>query len=171
MSQTVDSCQGTQYCKDIEIIENSHCPDSHHRSMCYAAENTKSHLHLGKKLSTKIFNGMSCQDGWVTLHLNPPWDPIILLQAGLVQMHYTWVWTRTIERGGKVESWSSVSCPQSISHLTVRPSLANMYALYKQVKFLKLPTSFSSSLGENALFLMVWSFGHHICSFHWSRGQ
>lgn len=46
--------------------------------------------------------------------LVPHWDPIILLQAGPTEMHYTWNGTCTIE-GGKVESWFDIDCPLSIS--------------------------------------------------------
>lgn len=34
--------------------------------------------------------------------LSLPWDPIVLLQAGPVEMHYTWNGTHTTERGEKV---------------------------------------------------------------------
>ena len=34
--------------------------------------------------------------------LNLHWDPVVLLQAGLVETHYTRSGTCTIERGGKV---------------------------------------------------------------------
>ena len=34
--------------------------------------------------------------------LNLPWDPTVLLQAGLVETHYAWNRTHTPERGEKV---------------------------------------------------------------------
>ncbi|XP_034509887.1 uncharacterized protein LOC109490178 isoform X5 [Ailuropoda melanoleuca] len=39
--KTVDPCQGTQQCKDMEVPGNIHCPDPHQGSTCHAAENTK----------------------------------------------------------------------------------------------------------------------------------
>ncbi|XP_034509884.1 uncharacterized protein LOC109490178 isoform X3 [Ailuropoda melanoleuca] len=39
--ETVDPCQGTQQCKDMEVPGNIHCPDPHQGSTCHAAENTK----------------------------------------------------------------------------------------------------------------------------------
>ena len=56
-------------------------------------------------------------------------------------------WKR--RRGGL---WSGVSCPQAFSSLTAPPPLANVYGIYNQIKFLRLPTSLSSRPGGHVLF-------------------
>lgn len=145
---------------------------------CYAAENTKPNQQLGNKLSAGICNGPSCQDGGVTLYLwmrgsysISPGIPLSCYKLYLLKCTMPGLEHIPLKEVEKCGYWSSVSCPQAISHLRVLLSLANMYALYNQVNFLKMPASLSSSPGGNILFFIVWSFGHHICFFRWPREQ
>ena len=43
--------------------------------------------------------------------LNLHWDPVVLLQAGPVEMHYTWNGTYTIESGEEVLLWHILHSP------------------------------------------------------------
>lgn len=75
--------------------------------MCYAAENTKPHHAWERTYSLQFAMGSPAGMGEFTPLdeeelLNLHSDPIILLQAGPVQTHYTWNGTCTIERGEKV---------------------------------------------------------------------
>ena len=57
------------------------------------------------------------------------------------------------KRGKKWGFWSSISHPQSASSCpTVLSPLANIYGIYNQVKFLKLPVSLFSRPGGEVLF-------------------
>lgn len=149
--QTEDPCQGNQPWKGAEVMGNSHCPDSHHESMCYVAENSKPHNtrerhyllefamgHLAKLVG--YFTHL-CEGDLLNLH----WDPIVLLQSGLVEMHYAWYGISTLRKRRNWGSWYGLSYPHLIfSCLIMLPPLANVHDMYNQVNFLKLPTSLSS---------------------------
>lgn len=67
------------------------------------------------------------------------WNPIIHLQAGLIEMFYTWNEAHTIERGENVEAlvWY-IQPPVYLLMPHKRPPLANMHGVHNQVWFLKL---------------------------------
>ena len=67
-------------------------------------------------------------------------DPIVLLQAGPAETHYTWNGTHTIERGEKVGVlvWY-ISPPVRLLMPEIAASPASMYGVHNQVSFLKLP--------------------------------
>ena len=112
-------CQGTQYHKWVKGLGNSHWLDSHSGStflllgtpsrimpgtgVMYCSE--KSPFRMGESL---------CTLGEEEL-LNLHGDPIILLQAGLVEMHYTWNRASTIGRGEKMGAvlWNILPPPTS----------------------------------------------------------
>ena len=72
--------------------------------MCYAAENTKlhqaweRHYHLEFAMVSLTGVGELLCTLDVGERFNLHWDPIVLLQAGPVEMHYTWNRICTIKR-------------------------------------------------------------------------
>ena len=66
--QTRDLCQGTQYCRGMEMAGKSHCPNSHHGSTCYAVEDTGPHhtweLSPGIRNRTSHPDQRLCTPGW-----------------------------------------------------------------------------------------------------------
>lgn len=97
-----------QYLKGVEIMVNSHCPDSDCGSVCCAAENTKSHHAWEKHYLPEFTMGhppeqMSYCVSLATGELfNLHWDPIVWLQASPVETNYTC--NRTCTTGKKGES-------------------------------------------------------------------
>lgn len=146
-------CQGTQYCKEIEVVTKSHCPKSHHGSMCYAAENTKP-IIPGKVAINLNLSWDIHRDGRVTLH---PWVrgngiPFSCCKPDLFK-HNIW----SIERREKVGVlvWNLLPpvhplMPANTHHH--HPTPANRYGMHNEVKFPKLPTSLSSRQGGHILF-------------------
>lgn len=153
----------------MKVTEGSHCPDSHHRSTCYTAENSKpckAPSGLREALSSEICNEMFHWDGRVTSH---PWVrgnytistgisfscfKSDLLKCTIPEMEYT------PRKGERWEFWSGISWPQPISsYLLVLPPLANQYDRHSKVKLLKWPTSLSSRPRGHALFFtgsIIW---------------
>ena len=131
---------------------DSHCPNSHHGLICYAAENTKPYPTRERHVSTGICSGTTHCAGWATLY---SWvRGNYSISIGIPLSCYTsWTcwnilyleWNTYHWRRRRWESWSGIFCPKSISSLlTVLPTPAKMYGIYNQIKFLKLPTSLSS---------------------------
>ena len=88
--------------------------------------------------------------------LNLHWDPIVLPQAGPIEMHYIRNRTCTIEREEKVEGfWTEYLAPSPSPHIWhccfLQPT-CNMYGIYNPVKFLELPTTLSLRLDGHILF-------------------
>lgn len=143
-----------------------HCPDSHHASTCYAADNSKPyHTFPGilRHYLLEFTMGHPTRTGEL---LQSPQDPIVLLPARPMEMYYIWNEAGTMgKRGeGAVLVWH---IPQSISScLTVLPSLA-LYGIHSQVKFPNFPTSPSSRPGGLICFPLVPSFDGCPCSLHW----
>lgn len=97
--QIGDPCGDTQCHKGMEVLGNSHCSSSHHGSMSYAAENTKHHHTWETHYLLEFAMGHLSRMGVISGELlRLHWDPVALLQAGPVQMHYTWNGTHTTER-------------------------------------------------------------------------
>lgn len=91
-----------------------------------------------RKLSAVICNGTSCQDGEVTSHL---WMrggsvsteiPLSCYKMSLLKCTMTGLEHASLKEEEVGVSGLSVSCSQSITHLTVLLPLVNMYALYNQ---------------------------------------
>lgn len=87
----------------VEVVGDSHCPDSHHESVCYAVEKTKRY-HAWKGIIYWNFQ-WDVSLGWVN-YLTPLgegevlslwWALIVRLQAGPVETRCTWNGTCTIE--------------------------------------------------------------------------
>lgn len=114
-----------------KVVGNSHCPNSHHGSMCYTVENTKSHC------------------SWeVIIFWNLQWDiplgrmsyfvplgegdllgltgvPLSLWNLHLLKCTMSGTEHATLREGRLWGSWSGISRPQSVfSWLTVLPPLA-----------------------------------------------
>lgn len=82
-----------------------------------------------------------------------PWDSVVLLQIGPVEMYYVRNGAHTIGGGEKVGVlfWH-IPPPVYLLMSDRLPSPANMYGVYNEGRFLKLPTSPSSRPGGHALF-------------------
>ena len=115
---------------------NSYCPKSLGKLTHYAAEDTKSH-HTWKELSTGICNGTSYWNGWITSH---SWS-MRTTQSPLGSNCPVASWT----------CWNTLCLGWDRHHW--KRQVDDMH----QIKFLKLPTSFSSRPGEDVLF------------FHWNN--
>ena len=140
ISLTRDPCRDSQYCKDTEVEGNSHCPDSHFGSACYAAENTKLHYHWLRCYLLEF--AMGRPTGMSELLHTPRWGRTPQFPLGSHCPAASWTYANILgmehtplKEGRNWGSWSGISCPQSIySHLTVLPLPANRYGVYNQVK-------------------------------------
>lgn len=157
MYETEYPYQDTQRCKGTKVMGEDHCPDAHHASTCYAADNSKPYHTFPGILRLYLLEftmGHPTRTGEL---LQSPQDPIVLLPARPMEMYYIWNGAGTMgKRGeGAVLVWH---IPQSISScLTVLPSLA-LYGIHSQVKFPNFPTSPSSRPDGLIRFPLVPSF-------------
>ena len=85
--------------------------------------------------------------------LNHHWGPMVLLQAGPVEMHYIWNGTCTVARGQKVGVlvWH-IPHPVHLFTPDSAPASSQRVRYAHQVKFLKLLTSLSSRPDGGFLF-------------------
>lgn len=110
--------QDTQHCKGMEVLGNSHCPNSHCGSTCYSAKNTKSHhtqerlclLEFATKYSTRM-SELCCSPvrGGTT---QSPRGSHCLVASWTCEMHYIQNGTHTTESSEKAGFWSLSSAQQ-----------------------------------------------------------
>lgn len=123
----------------MEVEGSSHCFNSQHGSMCYAAENTEPHRAWDRRYLLGFAMGHPTEMGGLLCTPQPPRGSLCPA-VSCVGMHYTCNGTHTIERGEKVGS--GYAAPLSISSaLTVLPPPASTDGMHNQIKFLKLPAS------------------------------
>lgn len=154
---TRDPCQDTQYHNWVEVIGNSLWLDSHHRSISMLLGTPRAIIpgtgviYWSMKCTSRMGESLCTLGKRVLLNLHR--DSIILLQAGPVEMYYTWNGPSTIGRGKKTGAllWNILP-PFISSWLNLLPLLTNVFDMYNEVKFLKFPASLSSRTGGHILF-------------------
>lgn len=135
-----------------KLWEN-YCPNSHHRSQCYAVENTKC-LHAWERHFLLDFAMGGPTDKSGLFHTQ---SPLVSFGFAVSWSYCNILYTKwntcnwKMEENGGLSLSYATPCPSPHAWQYCLPT-TNMYNIHSQVKLLKLPTSLSSRPGCHSLF-------------------